>query len=832
MGGPEKQVLVIGGGVAGMAAAKVLSQYGLYVHLVEKGPHLGGHAVRWACMATDQCRNCGACLSVEMVDRTQRAVNIKVYVNTHLEALNASGPGYRAILTGPAPTELTVDGIVVATGMQPFDPSIIESLHYGHHPRVITTAELNRLLQTNTLAELIGHNADPAIAFIQCVGSRNKRLGNDYCSQVCCKVAVRQAAKLRHLMPQAGLSIFHIDLQLIGKEIRSQARDLQNDVTLLQGVTGEIRIDPETDRLVIVREDATSGLRQAHSFDLVVLAVGMRPADHLRPLLDPLGVHFDSWGFLSGQDPLPSRLQVAGAGRFPTDIVGAMLEGANAAHRIAADLGGAPAGGKSATVAIFANGQEGHHVARAVQAAGYSPLVVDAGETPGKPVSDYEQVASAHITGLDGTAGCYTLRYVHGGKSVQRQIMALVVANGTVNGPAPSSPVVDLAFIEQALPDALEKIPSRIVLWLDRHGPERKTNFRRALESAVALSASGRQVTVIMERVLVHGPDGQQLYDRARGQGVRFLRATDAAAVTIVRIDGGLELTVEDSTLPGVPLSLECDLVATSGQILPDPHTAAVAGLIKESLDREGFAQAANVRLRPINSRKKGIFYVGTCHEENNAADIDREIRNLICQLALMDRQAPVLDDTAHIDEGRCGRCLTCFRTCPHGAVAIMRANQPQVQSQACMGCGLCVAQCPARAISLGQDPLEKGAQGQTVVYACGRSGYLAATRALEDGLITLDETVSIVRVPCCRSRIGVQELLDPLLAGARRVVVAACHTGNCQSVDTGQTADVSLRQRVQAIGLLDQEICWRTVAANEPAGFSRILTPASNKAE
>ena len=63
MGEPMKQVLVVGGGVAGMAAARTLDQYGLQVLLVERDERLGGHAAQWACMATDQCRNCGACLA-------------------------------------------------------------------------------------------------------------------------------------------------------------------------------------------------------------------------------------------------------------------------------------------------------------------------------------------------------------------------------------------------------------------------------------------------------------------------------------------------------------------------------------------------------------------------------------------------------------------------------------------------------------------------------------------------------------------------------------------------------------------------------------------------
>jgi heterodisulfide reductase subunit A len=300
---------------------------------------------------------------------------------------------------------------------------------------VITTAELNRLLQKETLPDLIGQTPDPAIAFIQCVGSRNKKLGNDYCSQVCCKVALRQAGKLHSLMPRARLSLFHIDLQLIGKEIRSQARELMDHIDLLQGVAGDIRVDPQTDRLVIVREDPSRAEPKASHFDLVVLAVGMRPADNLGELTGPPGLPLDSWGFVSGRTPWPDRLQVAGAGRFPTDITGAMMQGVNAAHRIATLLSATAPQPPPGVVAVLGSGQEGAQVARAVRAAGFGTLLLDAQPASEKNGEGYELICGAHVTGLAGTPGNYLLRYLHEGRARQRQVTALVVANGIERRP-------------------------------------------------------------------------------------------------------------------------------------------------------------------------------------------------------------------------------------------------------------------------------------------------------------------------------------------------------------------------------------------------------------
>ncbi len=59
----NKSVMIIGGGVAGMAAAEILSKNGAKVHIVEKDSYLGGHAASWACMATETCQHCSACLT-------------------------------------------------------------------------------------------------------------------------------------------------------------------------------------------------------------------------------------------------------------------------------------------------------------------------------------------------------------------------------------------------------------------------------------------------------------------------------------------------------------------------------------------------------------------------------------------------------------------------------------------------------------------------------------------------------------------------------------------------------------------------------------------------
>ena len=102
-----KSVLVLGGGIAGLSAARALNDRGIAVQLVEKSDHLGGKALDWACMATDTCENCGACLVAEYIDQVKGSPNINVLTETQPSSLKPKGNGFEAVLNGN--TEKTIN---------------------------------------------------------------------------------------------------------------------------------------------------------------------------------------------------------------------------------------------------------------------------------------------------------------------------------------------------------------------------------------------------------------------------------------------------------------------------------------------------------------------------------------------------------------------------------------------------------------------------------------------------------------------------------------------------------------------------------------------------
>lgn len=827
------RVLILGGGIAGMSAAKMLAAADLMVHLVEKETRIGGKAGQWACMATDHCQNCGACLSAELADQTHRLPNVSLHTQTSVSQIVRISDGFTATLTGKTSTELNVDAVLLATGFELFDPTGFQSLGYGRLPGVITTAQLNGALKDGTLPQLLPEASEPAIAFIQCVGSRNREIGRDYCSQVCCKTALRQADKLLHLIPAAHISIFHMDLQIIGKEFRTQSCGLAQRVNLLQGVPAEILTGRSENKLTVIGEDVESGSRKAHHFDLVVLAVGMGPPKESLELMKTLGLSVADWGFAKNQDQTAHQgIYLAGTVQAPMDILSSQAQAAASANQIIHDLIDY---GSSSKIAVLGRGIEGRTAALALAEHNFSTLFIDQGQnTPAMPekITHFPQ---STLKSIQGFFGNFHLEFERFQEDQSVAVDAVVIADGTEKT-APKvtatlkdikseSSVISLSDFEARIKADRSEAPSNIVFWIDHSLPEWKENCRKVLTLADKLAEQKKSVTILMEKMLVNGLYGQRRYDQARAKGVKFLRVVQANQPMIGQTDTGLTITIKEATLPTVDLEIHSDLLVISDQITPRKETPVLSEKLNIACDKEGFLQPANVRHRPVGSPRKGIFFVGSCHDETDAADLAQEINNVRAELMLLNGGALKGENAPQIKEGHCVRCLTCLRICPHGAITLTAFRQPAIVPQACFNCGLCVANCPAEAIDPLKIPLPQSAAQSpphTVVFACERSGALAAGEAHQMGFIGQEE-IEVTPVSCA-ARINVETLLQPLVNGSKRVMIATCHAGNCRSTVGPENAAAKVTRIFTETCLPATMLSYHSIAANEPAAFAALI--------
>ncbi|MCL6559878.1 MAG: hydrogenase iron-sulfur subunit [Firmicutes bacterium] len=212
--------------------------------------------------------------------------------------------------------EFTVDvnGIIIATGGELYDASLIKEYGYGKLPGVITAMELESLFRPDgptgglPLNPFTGERLS-RVAFIQCAGSRNKN-HLPYCSGYCCTVTLKQVQYLHESSRDIQTWIFYQDIRSPGnkEEYYRNIREEYNPV-FIRGLPSSIEYSAENKKLIVKAEDTLSRKAVTGRFDLVVLANGMVPA----ALPDFYGVERDKYGFLSGHTPCdPARLGQSG----------------------------------------------------------------------------------------------------------------------------------------------------------------------------------------------------------------------------------------------------------------------------------------------------------------------------------------------------------------------------------------------------------------------------------------------------------------------------------------------------------------------------------------
>ena len=175
--------------------------------------------------------------------------------------------------------EVDVGTIIVATGFDTFDPALKPELGYGLYPNVITGLEFERLSSASgpTTGDVMINGKKPKnVVFIHCVGSRDKTVGNEYCSRVCCMYTAKQAHLIKDKIPDAKVTVFYIDVRAFGKGFEEfYDRVKQEGVIYRRGNVSEVYKRGE--KLVVKAEDTLMGQLVEVETDLVVLAVGMVP---------------------------------------------------------------------------------------------------------------------------------------------------------------------------------------------------------------------------------------------------------------------------------------------------------------------------------------------------------------------------------------------------------------------------------------------------------------------------------------------------------------------------------------------------------------------------
>ena len=328
--------LVIGGGVAGITAAIDILEGGFNVILVEREDHLGGWGRRIG-------KGFPALIPLkaflqDKLEALESYPQFKAYLSSEVVGIDGFFGNFQAMIRQADGTtiEEAIGSIIVATGFAPFDARKKPEYGYGMSNQVITTVEMEELLEQGMPSD----NGQPReVAFIQCVGSRDKGIEREYCSRACCMVVAKQALLLKEIIPEARISVFYMDIRAFGKgheECYEKAQ--RSGVLYIRGNPSEVY--QEGDKMVIRYEDTLLGTPQEAKADLVVLAVGMEPAAGTAELIKTLRVTGDKDGFFLEAHPKLGPLNthsdgifIAGCCQGPKDITDTVAQAHGAAAR-------------------------------------------------------------------------------------------------------------------------------------------------------------------------------------------------------------------------------------------------------------------------------------------------------------------------------------------------------------------------------------------------------------------------------------------------------------------------------------------------------------------
>jgi heterodisulfide reductase subunit A len=241
-----------------------------------------------------------------------------------------------------------VGSIVTAVGYDLINNNFYGEYGQGKYKDVINGLQFERILSASgpTQGEVKrpsdGKSAE-AIAFIQCVGSRDPAKGIPYCSKICCMYTAKQAMLYKHKVHHGQAYIFYIDIRAGGKGYEEFVmRGIEEDRTVyLRGRVS--RIFRKGDKLIVRGMDTLSARKVEIAVDMVVLASAMIPNPKITELYQKLGIAYDTYGWLSEAHPKLRPVETSNAGIFlagacqaPKDIPESVAQASGAASKVLA----------------------------------------------------------------------------------------------------------------------------------------------------------------------------------------------------------------------------------------------------------------------------------------------------------------------------------------------------------------------------------------------------------------------------------------------------------------------------------------------------------------
>ena len=341
--------LVIGGGIAGISAALEIADAGKQVYLIEKLDSLGGITAQidltfpYLASANQMLR--------PKIHQVQAHKLIDVFLKTTVKDIT----GY----VGNFTSKLQVDGkekeiqfgnIIIATGLQPFNPTVIPEYQFGKLPDIITSLQLEKILKKGKIVTSSGKEPGN-IAIIHCVGSRNSKY-RPYCSRTCCSTALKYANQLQSALPGSNIYELYADMRTFGKgceefyaessrkKIMFLMFDQEKDLPVIRKAE-----EHDSAEMIITMHEKLSGEDIEIPADLVILMTGMEAQSDAKETARIAGISLCGNDFYIEKhpklDPVATTtdgVYIVGSCQSPKDIPESITQAKAAAARVLASI--------------------------------------------------------------------------------------------------------------------------------------------------------------------------------------------------------------------------------------------------------------------------------------------------------------------------------------------------------------------------------------------------------------------------------------------------------------------------------------------------------------
>ncbi len=332
-----KPILVTGGGPAGLAACHAISSLGYKSVLVEKEDRLGGAPILSGYAKLVPSGEWARDAIGGMVERVANNPLVDVRLNTTVNTFSGEPGRFSAGLADGSSAEASA--AILCTGFTHFDSLNKPEWGFGTYPDVVTSTQVEQMISSGQGVRCPSDSRKPKrVAILLCVGSRDRQIGREWCSKICCTVSSNLAMEIREELPDCHVYIYYMDIRTFGLYETKYYWKSQEEfkIKYIKSRIAEVTSDGE--RLIVKGEDTLVKRPITIPFDMVVHAVGMDPNVDNTQLSDIFGIDLEVNGFIDQASAYTTLGQtsragvfVAGAAKGPDTIDDSIAQGNAAA---------------------------------------------------------------------------------------------------------------------------------------------------------------------------------------------------------------------------------------------------------------------------------------------------------------------------------------------------------------------------------------------------------------------------------------------------------------------------------------------------------------------